>query len=46
MTTNKILIVDDETDICDLIELNLLANGYKNLKLANDGGSAVDIALE
>lgn len=41
---NKILIVDDETDICELIDLNLRANGFSNIRTANDGQSAVDIA--
>lgn len=42
----KILIVDDEKDICDLIELNLLSNGFKEIKTAYDGKSAVKIVRE
>lgn len=42
---NKILIVDDEIDICDLIELNLRSNGFENIKIANDGKQAIELAL-
>ncbi len=42
----KILIVDDEKDICELIELNLLANGFNNIKTVCDGRTAVNIAKE
>ena len=41
---NKILVVDDEIDICELIELNLRSNGFEDLKFANDGKSALEIA--
>ena len=41
---NKILIVDDEIDICELIELNLCSNGFKNIKIANDSKCALEIA--
>ena len=41
---HKILIVDDENDICELIEMYLHSNGFENTKIANDGKSALDIA--
>ena len=43
---NKILIVDDETDICDLIELNLLSNGFDSVKSVYDGKQALEAAME
>lgn len=43
---NKILIVDDETDICDLIELNLLSNGFDSVKSVHDGKQALEAAME
>jgi len=43
---SKILIVDDETDICDLIELNLQSNGFSDIKTAYDGKSALKIAQD
>ncbi len=41
---HKILVVDDEIDICELIELNLRSNGFEDIKLANDGKTALQIA--
>lgn len=41
---HKILIVDDENDICELIEMCLHSNGFNNTKIANDGKSALEIA--
>lgn len=41
---HKILIVDDENDICELIEMCLHSNGFDNTKIANDGKSALEIA--
>lgn len=41
---SKILIVDDESDICELIELNLRSNGFEEIKIANDGKSTLEIA--
>lgn len=41
---HKILIVDDENDICELIEMCLHSNGFKNTKIANDGKTALIIA--
>lgn len=38
----KILIVDDEKPICDLIDLNLSAAGYV-CKSVQDGGKAIDL---
>lgn len=42
----KILIVDDEKDICDLIELNLLSNGFKDIKTVHDGTTALNTVKE
>ena len=39
---NKILIVDDEKAICDLIELNLSASGYLCMT-AQDGLKAIEL---
>ena len=41
---SKILVIDDESDICELIELNLRSNGFEEIKIANDGKSALEIA--
>lgn len=41
---SKILVVDDEPDICELIELNLRSNGFEEIKIANDGKTALEIA--
>lgn len=41
---HKILIVDDENDICELIEMSLHANGFENTKIANDGKAAIELA--
>lgn len=39
----KILLVDDETDILDLIKYNLEKEGF-DVKIANNGKAAIDIA--
>lgn len=36
----KVLVVDDEISICDLVRINLEAEGYE-VKIANDGLSAL-----
>lgn len=41
---HKILIVDDENDICELIEMCLHSNGFKNTRITNDGKTALIIA--
>ena len=41
--TNKVLVVDDDTDILELLQYNLEKEGY-NVKTANTGQKAVDIA--
>lgn len=46
MTNSKILIVDDEVDICDLIEMTLVSNGYSNIKSVHDGKSAIKNAID
>jgi len=38
--THKILIVDDEVSICDLLKINLEAEGY-NVRYSNDGIEAL-----
>lgn len=43
MAKTKVLIVDDEVDILDLLQYNLEKEGYKVLK-AMDGQEAMDIA--
>nr|WKN38340.1 response regulator transcription factor [Tunicatimonas sp. TK19036] len=42
---HKVLVVDDEPDILDLLEYNLSKEGYK-VKTALDGKKAVDIAAK
>ena len=42
---NKILIVDDDVNICELLRLYLQKEGYDTL-IANDGAEAVKIALK
>ncbi len=39
--TNKILIVDDEANICELIRLYIEKEGYEAI-IANDGGRAIE----
>lgn len=43
MPQNKILIVDDDTNICELLRLYIEKEGYKTL-IANDGEQAVAAA--
>jgi len=43
--SKKILIVDDEKDILDLLEFNLEAEGYKTIS-AKDGEEAIEKALK
>ncbi len=43
MPQNKILIVDDDTNICELLRLYIEKEGFKTL-IANDGEEAVDTA--
>lgn len=43
MLQRKILIVDDEEHICELIGFNLRKSGYKTIA-ANDGLSGLKIA--
>ncbi|MFL0195990.1 response regulator transcription factor [Clostridium sp. WILCCON 0269] len=45
MSKEKILIVDDEEHICELIKFNLENNGYKTI-VASDGVEALKIAKE
>lgn len=45
MGKNKILVVDDEEDMLDLLELRLAANGY-SVVTANNGKDAIRLAKE
>ncbi len=45
MSQNKILIVDDDINICELLRLYMEKEGYKTL-IANDGEAAVSTALK
>ncbi len=40
---HRILVVDDDTDICDLLKYNLEKEGYE-VKVAHDGKKAIEIA--
>ncbi|MFC2187069.1 response regulator transcription factor [Peijinzhouia sedimentorum] len=40
---HRILVVDDDTDICELLKYNLEKEGYE-VKVAHDGKKAVEIA--
>jgi len=43
MKSNKILLVDDDEDILDLLEYNLVKEGYE-VKTASNGKKAIEIA--
>lgn len=45
MANEKILVVDDEENIAELISYNLTSNGYKVIT-ANNGNDAVKLAVE
>ena len=45
MAKEKILIVDDEKDIVELVKYHVEKNGYKALT-AGSGGEAIDIAAK
>lgn len=46
MVNKKILVVDDEIAICELIKMNLEAEGFINIRVAGDGEEALQIAQE
>ena len=46
MLKNKILIVDDEESIRELLEMLLESNGFSNIKTASDGEIALEIIEE
>ena len=46
MLKDKILIVDDEDSIRELLEMVLQANGFSNIRMAADGEIALQIAEE
>ena len=43
MNSNKILLVDDDEDILDLLEYNLKKEGYE-IKTASNGRKAIEVA--
>ena len=45
MANEKILVVDDEEHISELISYNLISNGYKVIT-ANNGIDAIKLAIE
>ncbi len=45
MSAEKILVVDDDLNICELLRLYLTKDGY-NVVVANDGASAVQVFTE
>ncbi|MBR5438511.1 MAG: response regulator, partial [Clostridia bacterium] len=45
MNSEKILVVDDDLNICELLRLYLTKEGY-NVVIANDGMSAVTMFQE
>ena len=45
MANEKILVVDDEEHIAELISYNLTSNGYK-VVIANNGIDAIKLAIE
>ncbi|HSZ25349.1 MAG TPA: response regulator, partial [Cytophagaceae bacterium] len=42
---NKVLVVDDENDILEMLDYNLTKEGYEVIK-ANDGLAAIEAAKE
>ncbi len=46
MAEEKILVIDDEFAICELIKMNLEAGGYSNIQTANDGESALKLIFD
>lgn len=46
MADKKILIIDDELAICELIKMNLETGGFSNIKIANDGETALKIIYD
>ena len=44
MNSKKILIVDDEAEICELIQMTLEMNGFSQIRIVKDGKSAINAA--
>lgn len=44
MENKKILVIDDEIAICELVHMMFSANGFQNVKWANDGATGLLIA--
>lgn len=42
MNSKKILIVDDEAEICELIQMTLEMNGFSQIRIVKDGKSAIN----
>lgn len=44
MNSKKVLIVDDEAEICELIQMTLEINGFSQIRIVKDGKSAINAA--
>ncbi len=44
MNSKKILIIDDETEICELIQMTLEMNGFSQIRIVKDGKSGINAA--
>ena len=44
MNSKKILIIDDETEICELIQMTLEMSGFSQIRIAKDGRSGFNAA--
>lgn len=44
MNSKKVLIVDDEAEICELIQMTLEMNGFSQIRIVKDGKSAINAA--
>lgn len=44
MNSKKILIIDDETEICELIQMTLEMSGFSQIRIAKDGRSGINAA--
>lgn len=44
MNLKKILIIDDESEICELIKMTLEMSGFSQIRIANDGLSGLQAA--
>ena len=44
MNSKKILIIDDETEICELIQMTLEMSGFSQIRIVKDGRSGINAA--